>query len=110
MLWDTLKDLKTNQFKIYIGFMDEDKTPDNYMVIDEYVSDGGLGFGDGKDLLRRQNFNIRIYTRTLNLGLTKSDLVIQTLRNTGINTQRFGPTLDSANKQYATLITGAYNV
>jgi hypothetical protein len=62
--------------------------------------------GDGKSLLRRSSYNIRIHARTIAKAKSLVQSYRQVLLEQGMPFEQYGPTFDPGTSYYSILITG----
>ena len=107
MLWNLFKHLKSKA-PIYLEVMDEQesKIPQIYVVLEEDVYDENLVAGDGKSLVRRSSYNIRIHSRTVDKAKKLVKDYRKVLLDKGMHFQQYGPTYDPSTDYYSILITG----
>jgi|GEM_PF-4460072 len=107
MLWNLFKHLK-NKAPIYIDVMNEQesKIPQTYVILEEDVYDENLVTGDGKSLIRKNSYNIRIHARTAEKAKKLVADYRQVLLDKGLPFSQYGPTFDPSTNYYSILITG----
>ena len=109
MLWNLFKHLK-DMYPIYINMMDEDEDniPNNYLILEDDTFDESFVNGDGKNLIRKKNFNIRIFCRGKSVNNDFVDAIRSILLNNSISFKQSGPVYESTDDYSSILITGTY--
>lgn len=112
-IYQLLKHLETEDVPIYVDLQNDEypKQHEKYVVIERVVNDSNAVKGDGKRLLNRIEFNIRIFTS----NATDNIMIYQQYANAlndsdiPINFNFLGPTINPASGRYSSVIIGNYN-
>lgn len=108
MLWELFKSVDI--CPIYMDVMDEDDNsiPQSYTIIEEHSYDENFISGDGLSLVRRNSFNIRIFSRNISKAKQATEIYKQILLNNGIAFTLVGPVFNPTDKYYSMTFSGSY--
>ena len=108
-LWNLLKD-QASDHRLYVDMYNPEikEAQKEYVVIERSVFDTEAQRGDGKVLLRDNEFNLRIYAPNSDRVIDISSRYIGILKDNGISYTKYGPTPDPLTNRFSMLIIGRY--